>query len=211
MKKKLLLGILASAIALTLAVGGTFMLFTSTSDVQNVATFGNLEVELWEEGPDGETNEGIDYGEIVPGDELQKEPFFRHTSGVEAYLRMIVTVTVEDSNEEFGQWRVADQILHDLPINAPTANAPGWVRVSLASDEAGFPVAIYEYQNLDGSLAELQRATESTRLFNLLVINRDFTNAHVADKVITVDIFGQAVQSANNARTADNEPFSVFN
>ncbi|MDR2420621.1 MAG: M73 family metallopeptidase [Oscillospiraceae bacterium] len=49
MKKKLVLGIAASILALSLAVGGTLMLFTDESETaSNTVTLGNVDIELQE-------------------------------------------------------------------------------------------------------------------------------------------------------------------
>jgi predicted ribosomally synthesized peptide with SipW-like signal peptide len=218
MKKKLLLSVIAITVVASLAIGGTLMLFTSQTEVaENVATFGNLDILLLEnvEGEDDPVV-GHDYGELFPGDSPRKEPFVVHAesgnnaAGANAYVRLLVRVDVTP-NRAFGEWTVADQIFDDLVINGPAGEIAGWVRVLHdPATEGSIPFAIFEYRNADGTLAELVYRNETIPLFNNLVINRNFDNAHVANTEISVDVFAQAVQSRNNARTADNEPFSVF-
>jgi predicted ribosomally synthesized peptide with SipW-like signal peptide len=70
MKKKLVRGIIATVLALALAIGGTLMLFTSyTSTATNVVTLGNLLVTL-QEKDDGQVEYQIIGDEYAESDEL---------------------------------------------------------------------------------------------------------------------------------------------
>jgi predicted ribosomally synthesized peptide with SipW-like signal peptide len=118
MKKKLILGILAAALSLTLAISGTLMLFTAESkEATNVVTLGNLEIALQEKGgTPGETTEstgdnpktvgntydgkifnGIQFGVVQPNQKITKAPRVVHTGGVDAYLRVRAEVKVFES------------------------------------------------------------------------------------------------------------------
>jgi predicted ribosomally synthesized peptide with SipW-like signal peptide len=109
MKKKLILGILAAALSLTLAISGTLMLFTARSEVAtNVVTLGNLDIELQEKGGtvddytpvDKVEFTGINFGTIQPNQEITKAPNVVHKGGVDAYLRVRAEVVVKLYNEE---------------------------------------------------------------------------------------------------------------
>jgi predicted ribosomally synthesized peptide with SipW-like signal peptide len=95
MKKKLLLGITAATLALSLAIGGTLMLFTDTSDTAtNVITFGDAEIELQEKNNNGEFKTitekftGNNFKNIVPGETLEKEPRVINTGNVPVYVKV---------------------------------------------------------------------------------------------------------------------------
>jgi hypothetical protein len=70
MKKKLILGIVAATLALSLAVGGTLMLFTDTSGpATNVVTLGNVGIALQEYiGKNGNDDVYATIGDALPGE-----------------------------------------------------------------------------------------------------------------------------------------------
>jgi hypothetical protein len=113
MKKKLILGILAAALSLTLAISGTLMLFTATTEedpATNVVTLGNAAIQMWEH--DGTLNtkpqmiggkyedeeqlpkgtyvddvfKGIDFDVVAPGASLNKKTYVENTGDVNVYV-----------------------------------------------------------------------------------------------------------------------------
>ncbi|MDR0862355.1 MAG: SipW-dependent-type signal peptide-containing protein [Oscillospiraceae bacterium] len=113
MKKKLVLGIIAAALALSLAIGGTLMLFTASTDTAtNVVTLGNVKIELqewggydedgdvlvtdWTKIEDGEF-EGIEWV-AEPGGTINKHTQVENTGANAAYVA--VRVDVEYDIEE---------------------------------------------------------------------------------------------------------------
>jgi hypothetical protein len=128
LKTKLVLGILAAAASLTLAVGGTLMLFTDTSGpATNVVTLDSAEIELQESNGTTDSNgfiyhtigdpyitgkfengtyddtifKGINFGnEIVPGDTLNKRPRVHNSGSVPVYVYVDGVLSVKDANEE---------------------------------------------------------------------------------------------------------------
>jgi hypothetical protein len=116
LKTKLVLGILAAAASLTLAVGGTLMLFTARSDTAtNVVTLGNAKIALQEATTttedyyDGTTDEngnknvsplgdyttvdddftGITFkNNAVPGDAFAKAPRVWNNGSVPVYVKV---------------------------------------------------------------------------------------------------------------------------
>jgi hypothetical protein len=105
MKKKLILGLVASTLALTLAVGGTLMLFTAQSETAtNVVTLGNAAIELREVNynaddydpenkewtkvdPNGEFP-GNTFTDSYPGQKLTKEPLVVNTGTVPVFVKV---------------------------------------------------------------------------------------------------------------------------
>ena len=91
MKKKTFLMLLALVLVFGLAVGGTIAYLTaSTENVVNTFTVGDINIELKEHTIDDtgaltttETN-GIDTYKIIPGTNLNKDPFLRVKANSEA-------------------------------------------------------------------------------------------------------------------------------
>jgi predicted ribosomally synthesized peptide with SipW-like signal peptide len=122
-KTKLVLGILAAAVSLSLAIGGTLMLFTAQTDIAtNVVTLGSADIALQESGVlNGnedtyltvgkkyaafETPEnlegvftGFDFGdEIIPGDTIYKKPRVVNTGNIPVYVYVEGTLSVTYTN-----------------------------------------------------------------------------------------------------------------
>jgi hypothetical protein len=109
MKKKLILGIVAATLSLSLAVGGTLMLFAATTNsAVNTVTIGkgfgndpehptNEHFVLRETADDGATYDydGINYGTVAPGAALAKEPSIIRLDGAPAYLRVRADLQVK--------------------------------------------------------------------------------------------------------------------
>lgn len=74
-KKKVLTLVLALALLLTCAIGGTVAwLIDETKDVTNTFTIGNINIKLEEEGAiDGEQGKTKTYSNVVPGDKKAKD------------------------------------------------------------------------------------------------------------------------------------------
>jgi predicted ribosomally synthesized peptide with SipW-like signal peptide len=123
MKKKLGLIITATVLALSLAIGGTLMLFTDTSAVAtNTVTLGDLGIDLQEgytvedseteveyvdwksivDDPEGFTGQDFDSVNIIKDGkiEIDKNAKVVHTGGVDAYLRVIATITLKKDGSE---------------------------------------------------------------------------------------------------------------
>ena len=127
MKKKLILGIVAVVLALTLAVAGTLMLFTATSEkVTNVVTIGNASILLGEDG-DGEDNDegGMTWDNTVPGDKLIKEPWVKNTGTIPVYVKVegIFTITAPDSILKNGYWAKLQDLYLELAGDPEAAQA----------------------------------------------------------------------------------------
>jgi predicted ribosomally synthesized peptide with SipW-like signal peptide len=119
LKTKLVLGILAAAVSLSLAIGGTLMLFTAQSEeATNVVTLGNADIDLQEATSEGqnyfdengnawtpadtdyqmitESNTGITYTDsAVPGDAFAKAPRVYNAGSVPVYVKAdgVLTIT----------------------------------------------------------------------------------------------------------------------
>ena len=72
-KKKIALLVTSLALIATLLIGGTLAYFTDSDDATNVITLGKVDGELDEPLWDDNNPEG-EIGNVVPGDEIVKDP-----------------------------------------------------------------------------------------------------------------------------------------
>jgi predicted ribosomally synthesized peptide with SipW-like signal peptide len=176
LKTKLVLGILAAAASLTLAVGGTLMLFTDTSETAtNVVTIGQglSNFALQEKGGVGTDDDtkgeyktvvglpgfdGIDFGDVLPNATLVKQPrvIRSDVGGAEAYLRVKYTVKAEkddknvlDKKDNDFNPAVAERV-NQIILTAITGN--GWVLVHDTDTQGTNPdlyTGYYYYGNIN--------------------------------------------------------------
>ncbi|MCL2487567.1 MAG: CalY family protein [Oscillospiraceae bacterium] len=115
MKKKMILGIIAAVLVLGLVIGGTLMLLTTvTPTATNAVTIGAAEIILRERGGyilrDGEripidsvdeptVVSGIEFGIVVPGDILEKEPSVENIGSVDVFIAVKGSLTVSKDGE----------------------------------------------------------------------------------------------------------------
>jgi predicted ribosomally synthesized peptide with SipW-like signal peptide len=197
MKKKLILGIVAAALSLSLAVGGTLMLFTAQSEIAaNVVTIGDLRISLWESGKVGNEDiskqqigvdgfKGINYGDVLPGESLDKVPTEKHDGGVAAYLRVVADVKVTDKvsgaaftiadlnpliNADERYWGVYDYIT--ALVDGTAASNANWTYAQTGKQSAGAIRSGYFYytDGANGYLAKFENETETAPVFEKLNI-----------------------------------------
>ena len=90
-RKKLVIGLTASALCITSVVGGTLAYFTDKDIRSNVVTLGHVTGTLTEtdEHKRDDNTTGKDYSNVKPGDVLSKDPTVNLKSDSEdAYVRV---------------------------------------------------------------------------------------------------------------------------
>lgn len=105
MKKKLLIMSVAMVLVCAFAVGMTIAYLTSTDEVVNTFTVGNVQIKLDEAkvNPDGSLIEGAprvkaNSYKLIPGHTYNKDPMVTVLSGSESsYIKMTVTFTKADA------------------------------------------------------------------------------------------------------------------
>ena len=157
---------------------------------------------------DGETPsdtavDGYTFNDIIPGDELTKQPFVTNTGEYDQYIR--VTVTISD------QAAFADALGEDFPVASAFVNINTTDLVLESSDIVNDNLVYVYYVN------KIVAPTESIRLFDGVIIPTDLTQQDVANEKLsdgvtantlkdgfTIDIFAEAVQADNTVTVATN-------
>lgn len=98
MKNKVVVALVAVALAALMIVGGTLAWFTDKDTATNVVTLGNIDIELTEPtsgGTENDTN-GKDYT-AMPGAVLDKDPTVSNIGDNDAYVRLAVSIDVVEN------------------------------------------------------------------------------------------------------------------
>lgn len=184
MKRKLLiLSVLAICIA-TLAAG-TLAYFTSEEKAHNVITSGGVEIAVQEWADENKETPFEDLNGIMPGMTVTKIAEIKNTGASDAWIRVLVT-----KNIQLVGGGTPDTALVELHLNLAD-----WTQ-----GEDG-----YLYYNKALKPDEVTAPVFTTVTFNVTMGN-EYQNA-----TATVDVFAQAVQTANNgdsAQTAAGWPSS---
>ena len=157
---------------------------------------------------DGETPsdtavDGYTFNDIIPGDELTKQPFVTNTGAYDQYIR--VTVTISD------QAAFADALGEDFSVASAFVNINTTDLVLESSDIVNDNLVYVYYVN------KIVAPTQSIRLFDGVIIPTDLTQQDVANEKLsdgvtantlkdgfTIDIFAEAVQADNTVVNATN-------
>lgn len=176
MKRKLLiLSVLVICVA-TLAAG-TLAYFTSEGTAHNVITTGGVDITLQEWADEGKTKPFEDLTGIMPGMTVTKIAEIKNTGASEAWVRVKVEKNIQLKGE--------GEVNPDL--------------VGLALDTANWTEKDgYYYYNKALKPGEVTAPVFSAVTFNASMGN-EYQNA-----TATVDVYAQAVQTANNGETALN-------
>jgi hypothetical protein len=135
MKKKLILGLVASTLALTLAVGGTLMLFTAQSETAtNVVTLGNVAIKMQERKNDSgadsdwtditKTNTGLTYDAASPGDVLGKQPRVVNTGDIPVYVKVAAEIVFKGDDGTELDWDAKTAIINSAVEYADLGELP---------------------------------------------------------------------------------------
>lgn len=176
MKRKLLiLSVLVICVA-TLAAG-TLAYFTSEGTAHNVITTGGVDITLQEWADEGKTKPFEDLTGIMPGMTVTKIAEIKNTGASEAWVR----VKVEKNIRLAGEGEVNPDLV-ELALD--TAN---W------TEKDGY----YYYKKA------LKPGEVTAPVFSAVTFNASMGNEY-QNATATVDVYAQAVQTANNGETALN-------
>ena len=128
--KKLVIAVVAMAVAMCCMIGGTLAwLLHESNVVTNTFTYGTITIELTESNKTNKT--GIAYTNVVPGDELDKDPVVTVKKGSEkCFVYVLITnqlgsaATYNITNEwvKIGEDNNTNTILYRYTANAVDAS-----------------------------------------------------------------------------------------
>lgn len=181
-RKKLAIGITASALCLTSVIGGTLAYFTDKDSRSNVVTLGHVTGTLTEtdEHKRDDNTTGKDYSNVKPGDVLAKDPTVKlKADSQDAYVR------VKLDYSGLTQEQAAD-------IEAALDIQEGW-----AKSEDGY----YYYSEV---LSNKENAVKSATVFTKVTIPVKWGN-EMAEKTFNIDARAEFIQADNFVPEKDTE------
>ncbi|MDR0852507.1 MAG: M73 family metallopeptidase, partial [Clostridiales Family XIII bacterium] len=204
MKKKVTLGVLAIVLVLALAISGTLMLFTDTSDTAtNVVTTGNVKIELQEKGNNivdwtkiDASFTGIDWIDVAPGTEIDKYTRVVNKGSLDAYLRVKATVTLPASASP-AIISAIQGLLADNSVLVAEANGYTFVPTAAGDDTVGY---WYYTGTANRTSLAIFAPNAVAELVNPLTIPKTWGN-EFQDLDFSIDFVAEAVQADNIAAT----------
>jgi predicted ribosomally synthesized peptide with SipW-like signal peptide len=202
MKTKLVLGILAAALSLSLAIGGTLMLFTAQSDeATNVVTLGTADIELWENDGVDDTQDGITVIDAVPNTDIPKKPFVKNVGTVPVYVYVEGVLTVTDGTDAVdltADSLAAEQVQSILDTVGAGDLGVNWrgAATDLTYAADGIITGTYYLAN-DSGLVSLDAEETTNYIFEQVSIPSTVGNA-LSGYTITLELKAYAVQSENS-------------
>ena len=136
MKKKVVVIALAAAVVATISLGGTLAYFTDTDEQKSEIVAGKVDIDITEKTTDESAKiikrknnlvKSIIYNDILPGDEISKEPLVIVKSDSEdVYIR--AKISIEGVGEDFSKEDGLKDELDKIKLNTEES---GW---TLSSD-----------------------------------------------------------------------------
>ena len=174
MKRKLLI-LSALAICIAMLVTGTLAYFTAEGKAHNVITTGGVEIAVQEWADEEKTKPFEDLTGIMPGMTVTKIAEIKNTGASDAWVRVKVEKNIELKGEG-----TPDTGLVELALNTAY-----W------TEKDGY----YYYTKA------LKPGEVTAPVFTSVTFNATMGNEY-QNATATVDVFAQAVQTANNGATA---------
>lgn len=193
MKKKLLIMSVAMVLVCAFAVGMTIAYLTSTDEVVNTFTVGNVQIKLDEAAvnPDGTLVPNADRVKansykLIPGHTYTKDPTVTVLRGSESsYIKMTVTFTKADALDAIFAPNGAD-----LTSIFNGYNPANWIYKGNTEDTVA-NTRTYEFWYKDAVPATTENVALDA-LFDSITVPRTITNeqlATIADMTITVNAY----------------------
>lgn len=209
-KKKVFVSALAICLVAIISMG-TLAWFNATDNITNnfkVATDENntdstFSVKVSETGLDGnETEDGVTYYDVVPGDVINKDPKITNTGDYTQWIRVSVTMTKANYWKDFGGSLAFTDIFegstYGLAANVGTATEK-WLLVEDAVEPNADGTAVW-YLYLNREFA----AGSDEILFTKVNIDEDFTLDEVLSLggEFSINVKADALQRDNTGNNA---------
>lgn len=175
MKRRLLITALAMLI-LSLTVYGTMAYLTSNVTAHNVITSGNVKIELLDQTVSGsETKDFPKEGlKVMPGITASKEVSVKNLANT-SWIRVYLDKEILLGN---GKTATSESVNEVIKLNL---NAKDWI----------FSDGFYYYKE------PLEKDETTSRLFTTVTFDTKMGNEY-QNAILTIQVYAQAVQSANN-------------
>ncbi len=218
-KRKIFVVAVAVCLVAILSLG-TLAWFTDEDAITNEFYVGSTDVEpdevfgidLWEEsngeikGKDTKDDEGFTYEEILPGQIIDKDPYFTNTGIHGQYVRAIVTVTEADILKDAMVPKGADvSEWYDIEKFLPGTSEKWSLEYKFYTNKDTF-VLVYYYTEVLGA------GEDTEKLFDDVVIPTELTKEQAAEmENFSIKIVGQAIQAEHLADvTTAKEVFAKY-
>lgn len=182
MNRKKLTAVVASvALVAVLGIGGTLMYFTDKDTKENVITLGKVDGTLTEEGSGTETDTGLKYDNVMPGDVLKKNPVVTIADdSQDAYLRIKLDISGTYRNEE------------DLPQSVIDV-----IEAALDIDKTVWEKGADNYYYYTGDTQGIVTAKQAITFFTQVKIPAENWTNDMAKASFNIDLQAELIQAAN--------------
>lgn len=174
MKKKILF-LTAVLVCLSIAMTGTLAYFTADDVAHNVITTGKVNIALQEWADEDQTVPFENLEGVMPGNEITKIAIVENTGTAPAWIRVKIDIAVTK--------QIGNEVL-TLPSDKVTVNidTKSW---KLGTD------GYYYYQKA------LDKGAKTEPIFTSVLFDKSMNNDYQGSTA-SVDVFAEAVQTANN-------------
>lgn len=210
-KKKVLTAALAVGLVATISAG-TIAWFSDTDEVTNTFKIAESDddnpddifsVDVQEDTPeDSGDDDGFTYEDVLPGDQLKKEPYAVNTGYYDQYIRAVVTVG------DAAAWRAvlgdnsgvvsSDKIFGGID----TANWLEWADLETYDTDADTMTYVFYYQKVLSGREHLEDTDPNActeKIFTTVKVPETMTKeqAVLFDNEFDINVKAQAVQTEN--------------
>ena len=179
MKKKILF-LTAALICLSIAMTGTLAYFTADDVAHNVITTGKVNIALQEWANEDRTVPFENIEGVMPGNEITKIALVKNTGTAPAWIRVKIDIAVTKQIDKETVFLPSNKVLLDIDTENWKLKEDGYYyyQKALAADELTEPI------------------------FTSVLFDRSMNNAY-QNSTASVDVFAEAVQTANNGANAE--------
>lgn len=175
MKKKILF-LTAVLVCLSIAMTGTLAYFTADDVAHNVITTGKVNIALQEWANEDQTVPFKNLEGVMPGNEITKIAIVENTGTAPAWIRVKIDIAVTKQITDKEVLRLSSD---KVTVNIDTEN---W---KLGTD------GYYYYQKA------LDKGAKTEPIFTSVLFDKSMNNDYQGSTA-SVDVFAEAVQTANN-------------
>lgn len=179
MKKKILF-LTAVLICLSIAMTGTLAYFTADDVAHNVITTGKVNISLQEWANEDRTVPFENIEGVMPGNEITKIALVKNTGTAPAWIRVKIDIAVTKQIDKKTVLLPSNKVILDIDTEnwKPKEDGYYYYQKALAADELTEPI------------------------FTSVLFDRSMNNDY-QNSTASVDVFAEAVQTANNGANAE--------